>query len=456
MTASETSSPYTNRSWVPISPDLDHDDSLMLQFLTSVRIWGMAFYENSESGQQVSMQPSWPEQGEEMNFAFKLAIDTLSRGHGRLAGRVLRKAFLLVEEMLMLGGPALVWNMLEIMHYMLTHQQPDLFQRLLAHLLALIEGKMSSNHPLTVILRGLRALSINVWSASVESSLSPSSLHRRHTTNVFHHHANGVSSVLERAWMLNAELLFDHFDDRLFQLYLRVHWDSCSLQPPIAIKAATKLWLSRILLPQVRRVTVKPHLARATAELLAPEEDGKLQHLLAVPMNNKLPESYEGHRLTTIAALKAYAVSILSKDASSESDNETLLRILASLVTAKIMNEWPGADDLRNVQPSKTEFTVSRGKAGNLACAIKTLMYLQLEVGRTRLEAASDPIVQLRSIVALREYAAIDNDPRLLRDTWLLEDALLAAGEYQEADEVKARAHRLLEEFIQEIPVDCV
>jgi hypothetical protein len=149
----------------------------------------MAFF---ESQQQFPIGQLRPPETKELSFAFKLVIDLLDRGHGDLAGRMARKAFLLVEDMLTLEGPALVWNLLEMMHYMVTLRHAQLFHILLAHLIALADGQMTETHPLPAMLRGLREL------VGTMTTVDPWPL------------SSALSFLLERAWILNAEILFNH------------------------------------------------------------------------------------------------------------------------------------------------------------------------------------------------------------------------------------------------------
>lgn len=79
-------------------------------------------------------------------------------------------------------------------------------------------------------------------------------------------------------------------------------------------------------------------------------------------------------------------------------------------------------------------------------------MDLNAEYGR--LEAPLDIVKRMRSVIALREYANAETDPRLFREMWLLEDALVAAGDHQKAFVVRQTVYRRLEEYVQDIPVN--
>ena len=395
-----------------------------------------------------------------MNFTFKLVVDTLNRGHGNLAGRLARKAFLLVEEMLTLDVPALVWNMLEIMHYMVTSSQSQLFRLLLAHLMTLMDSRMPNTHPLPAMLRVLRTC---VPKPPDSVSTSPENLLTSSPpiTSLQGDDAAAAAEswvfpgaflfMVERAWMVNAQTLFDRFDDRLFHLYSNIHWDSCSLEPPRAIVDAARQWLGFLASRQISSDTAEAGQTTAFYPITDFEEDRTLQHLLATPTNTSPPKNYEALRMRSIGVLQDHAKSILSRSASFSGDTTVLLRILAGLVTAKVLGEWPATTDSLNSGGNVTA-RISRGQAANVACAVKTSMDLNAEYGG--LEPPLDTVGRMRSIVALREYANPETDPRVIREMWLLEDALVAAGEHQKAFDVKQTACRRLEEYIQDIPVN--
>lgn len=79
---------------------------------------------------------------------------------------------------------------------------------------------------------------------------------------------------------------------------------------------------------------------------------------------------------------------------------------------------------------------------------------MDLNAEYDRLEAPFDTVGRMRSVVALREYANAKTDPRLIREMWLLEDALVAAGEHRKAIDVRQTVYRRLEEYVQDIPVN--
>ena len=394
-----------------------------------------------------------------MNFTFKLVIDSLDRGHGSLAGRLARKAFLLVEEMLTLDVPALLWNMLEIMHYMVTTNHLQLFRLLLAHLMTLVDSRMPKAHPLPAMLRLLGACvpksSILVSTPRdtlLTSSPTISPLHRNEAAPAAGSwlFPGAFLFMVERAWTVNAEVLFYNFDDRLFQLYSHIHWDSCSLEPPTAITDAAKQWLGHMTSQQISSNTAKADQTTASYQIKPFDEDGVLQHLLETPANTSPPKNYEALQVSSIGVLQDHARSILSRNASFAGDTNVLLRILAGLVTAKVLGEWPATTDVLDAGISVTA-RISRGQAANVACAVRTSMDLHAEydgigdIGYT--------IGRMRTIVALREYASPETDPRVIQEMWRLEDALVAVGEHQKALDVKRTAYRRLEEYIQDIPV---
>ncbi|KAK5460831.1 hypothetical protein LTS15_002894 [Exophiala xenobiotica] len=464
-------------------PGLGQHDGLMLMFLTSVRVCSVAFFESVQSrgGFLVSPQQrpltdeQLPERTEKINFTFKLATDLLDRGHGRLAGRMVRKAFLLVEDMLTLEGPVLMWNLLEIMHHMVMLRHTQLFQMLLAHLLALIEGRIPNSHPVPIMLHGLRGLVTSLTRAvSIPRRSLPTSSSSTTTTSSSKYASidgrgtaittgpwllsRALSSLLERAWILNAEILFKHLNPRLLPLYCRLHLNACSIAPPATIISTANQWFSQIGAQQISRAgTEGLHTSTEDVSgITSVEEDRTLQGLLAPRLDASPPQDYETLRASSAAALWKHGNSVLAKGPGFHGDTTILMRILAGLLTDAILEEP------RTPNTSSVTTKVSRVQAGKVACAIRTLMDLSPEHSGDGdgdgdgdgPGSLSDAVERIRSVVALREYAHAETDPQVVREMWLLEDALVAAGEYGEAEEVGQDAFCRLEKYIQDIPVD--
>jgi hypothetical protein len=151
---------------------------------------------------------------------------------------------------------------------------------------------------------------------------------------------------------------------------------------------------------------------------------------------------------SSIATLRERRNLILGKGVDGICDTTTLLGILAGLVTAKILEERPLVMDCSSIARSEMKMMkVPRIHAVIVACAIRTLMDPNLDSG------ISNTVDRIRMVVALREYAQGEADPQVVREMWLLEDALITAGEYREAQEVKRESLRRLEKYVQNIPI---
>ncbi|KAF2790138.1 hypothetical protein K505DRAFT_377733 [Melanomma pulvis-pyrius CBS 109.77] len=422
--ASRKASPPRELGSMQAFPGLCHQDGLTLLFLTSVRTSSVAFFESVQcrdaflaSRQQLSTGQLRPSNTQEICSAFKLVTDLLDRGRGDLAGRMARKAFVLLEEMLMLEGPALVWNLLEMMHYMVKLRHAQLFHILLRHLIALAGSQMAETHPLPTMLRGLRGLVKTM--TSVDPGL----------------HSSALPSLLERAWTLNAEILFNHFHPRLYQLYLRILWDSCSIGPPAAIS------FSHMEAQQMLSAATVAYQGEGFLASTPVEEDKMIQRLLTPRVDTSPPQDYKMLRASSIAALREHGDSILNRGPSFNGDTTILLGMLAGLATSKVLEGSPAVVE-------------SRLDAKKGICAIKALVDLKSEHGGHKLGAYLDAVERIRAIVALRGYAEGETDPQVVREMWLLQDALVAAGENGEAQEVEQDAYRRIEKYIQDIPID--
>ncbi|KAM7187461.1 hypothetical protein V8F33_011201 [Rhypophila sp. PSN 637] len=204
------------------------ETDVKFMFLSSVRTWSDAFYEDPHK-HRAPVAPTI--EANEINFAFKMIIELLDRGYGELAGRVARKAFLLIEKILTVDGPALVWNLLDVMHNMVVshlsganpamqQQTTQLFQMLLAHLDALVVNrfKIPEAHPLPTLLRLLKRLATESKTTKDGATHYPINPH--------------TATLLEQAWGLNAKLIFDNFDPSLLHVYWYLSWDTCSISLP--------------------------------------------------------------------------------------------------------------------------------------------------------------------------------------------------------------------------------
>jgi hypothetical protein len=377
-----------------------------------------------------------------------------------MAGRMARKAFLLVEDMLTLEGPALVWNVLEMMHYMVKLRHARLFHILLAHLIALADHKFAKTHPLRAILRGLRGLV-----ASLTSTLSnpnspplppsplltslPSSSPRDDDVGLL---ARTLPSLLERAWSLNAEILFDHFDPRLLEFYCGIVWESCSIGPPAAIVGTTKHWFGQIEAQQLPSApNVINHLVEELLVSTFIEEEKMNLRLLAPRVSSSPLQNYEVLRTTSITALRERWDAILSNGSRFNGDTRVLLRMLAGLGAAKLFDKSPVVIERSHTANCVTP-KVPRLDAGNVACLVRALVDLDTEQKGGKTGLSLGIIESNRAIVALRAYAEGETYPQVVLDMWLLQDALVAAGEDEEAQETERDAYRRMERYIRDIP----
>ena len=432
-------------------PSLDDNDDSILTVLTSARTFSVQYYESVRS--RTGMLPTdhlCPAQPQEISFTFKLVIDLLDRGYGDLAGRMARKAFLLLDDVLKIEGPALLWNLLDLLNQVLAARQEQLFEMLLAHLIALVDGQISRTHPLLVLLRGLRRLVATLGTSTDTSDSSvmgtPSSL--LSTSNPGGEDPwRTISMILEQAWSLNAEILFKNFDGRLFHLYCRVHWDLCSFTPPVAIVDAARR-LAKI--NSIRQVCGNAKCIGNSESLFNPvaaQQEDKLHSMFVAGTEPTLPQWYDVLQKRSTAALKSYGNSTLS---SGTADRNVLLRTLAALVPSEIFEESPHMGKRSSESTNTT--TVSHSAVSHLAFTLRTLNDLVPEEAGDTLGIHLTAVERARAIVVLLEYARGENSPQVVQEMWLLADAFLVEGRYSEAMETRNSAIRRLEIYVQDIP----
>lgn len=458
---------------------LNHDDGLTLMFLNSVRTWNEVFLESVQSNKWscAPKEQRGPTHGLQQrfartkgaNFAFKLVADLLDRGRGNLAGRVARRAFLLAEDMLTLEGPVLVWNLLEIMHSMvvtLCHGQ--LFQTLLAHLIAMADGRMAQTHPLPAMLRGLRGLaqSLNgsiapttrTSSTSIPSSSSSCSPYAGSDGKIVTPDSwvisRGLPSLIERAWRLNAEIIFDHFDPRLLPVYFDMQWESVSIEPSPVLLGAVDGWVAAIEAFQRTNAATESY---AEAEDTFPptliEENTMRRCLLGPRIDASPPRDFETLRTSSVAALRKHGDVVLAQ--KDVTNNKTTLAMVAALVKDRVLEGRADVTERVSTVDSNAGLTtrISRYQAGNLACVIRALVDLDGDHSGGELGPTLDAVEKMRIIVALRAYALGETHPQVIGELWLLEGSLVTAGRFAEARTVARDAYCRLEKYTQDIPV---
>ncbi|RVX68497.1 hypothetical protein B0A52_07921 [Exophiala mesophila] len=449
------------RSPSPANLSLGIDDSLMLLLLSNIRACNSAFFETIQPPVCCLAVPSPIDRellnhATDVNLVFKLVTDLLDRGHGETAGRMARKAFLLLEEMLALDVPALLWNLLEIMHHMVSVQHAHLFQMVLAHVIALENGRNSKARPLTLILQGLRDFTLHLTKAtstqgdssppSPSSSSSTSGSSDSAASNGRWHPSGRIAFLLERAWSLNTEMVFHHFNPCLFSIYSRLHWDSCSINPPFAIFGVKDQWLREIKQHEISSSCEQNFCMKLYAKM-NPIDDDKmsLQSSSLKTESVQLGDDIKSLRDSSFAELMQYGDSILGEGASYDGNTATLLPLLVGLLKYTMLEEQ-----------QKAATAVASDQFDLAACSIRTVMNLSLEQRGDAYWSYPDTISQIRSIITLRELAGGKLRPNVLREMWALERALKEAGRFEEAQAIKKSAIARAEEYIQDIPAGSV
>jgi hypothetical protein len=164
------------------------------------------------------------------------------------------------------------------------------------------------------------------------------------------------------------------------------------------------------------------------------------------------PRDYEMLRANCITVLGKQWNEMFNERASFNGDTTVMLRILAGLGTSKFLDESPAVTKRSNVATSITT-KVPRFDAGNVACMIRAVVDLSNDQSGGDVGVFVNAVERIRAIVALCEYAEGETYPQVVRDMWLLQDALVAVGEHEEAKEVERDAFRRIERYIHDIPV---
>jgi hypothetical protein len=339
----------------------------------------------------------------------------LRDGQGVLAGRLARKAFVQVEDMMLIEGPSFIWNLLDIMHAILAMGQGKLFHMLLVHLAGLASTHHScKNHPAALILGSLMQLARH-WSAEMGAGSLAS-----------------MRETVQRGWLINAGIVLDNFDARLLLLYYRLMWGSTPSALPEGKLRAVDLWFP-LLDDKV------PVIAAALQDAINSAVEGSSDQAESDDTHNEPPE-YERIRDSTAAALRArYMADGVSANMK--------VRTVQGLIKSRI------AEGKDGMTIGKTKVRASshalRLFARVLAFSTKVLVEVDVETGGD-MDVA---IERLRGVVALREYGQDACNPIVIHDLGSLEALLRKKGFEEEADDLRQEALRRLESYVEDIPV---
>lgn len=406
----------------PRTPAITAVDACTMTLLAGINLWTSSFFQSADFKQCLASNGVW-RQGpthtssgkpapkydpERASYAFRLVARLLKDGQGVLAGRLARKAFVQVEEMMLIEGPSFIWNLLDIMHAVLVMEQGKLFHMLLVHLVGLANTRrVCRNHPAALILGSLMQLARH-WSAETgEGSLA-------------------LRSTVERGWLLNASIVLDNFDARLLLLYHRLMWDSTPAALPEGKLRALDRWF--------------PLLDDEVPVIAAALQDANpcMDPAVAPPGQEEAdaynePPEYERIRDSTAAALRARYI------ADGVSPNMKV-HIIQGLIKSRVAegrdSRIPGSSHARRLFASV------------LAFSTKVLVDVDVETGGD-MDVA---IERLRGVVALREYGQDSRNPIVIYDLGLLEALLRKTGFEEEANGLRQEALRRLESYVEDIP----
>ncbi|KAK3292264.1 uncharacterized protein B0H64DRAFT_225362 [Chaetomium fimeti] len=425
--------PATELTSPPGTPAITTVDACTMTLLAGINLWTSTFFQSADFKQCLASDGVWrqgpiyppPNSGrpaiqyepERASYALRLVARLLRDGQGVLAGRLARKAFVQVEDMMLIEGPSFIWNLLDIMHAILVMGQGKLFHMLLVHLVGLASTHHAcKNHPAALILGSLMQLARH-WSAETGAASLVA-----------------LREIVQRGWLLNAGIVLDNFDARLLLLYYRLMWDPTPCALPEGKLRAVDQWFPLL--------ADKVPVVAAALQDANPCMDSSVEPAGQAESDtyNEPPE-YDRIRDSTAAALRArYMADGLNPNMK--------VRIIQGLVKSRI------AEGIDGMTIGKTKVRASshalRLFAKVLAFSTKVLVEVDVEMGGD-IDIA---IERLRGVVALREYGQDARNPIVIHDLTLLEALLLKKGSEQEANDLRQEALRRLESYVEDIPVD--
>lgn len=444
----------------PLSPSLNlaHQDSLVLALFLHVRTWNSSFYEHRQGGTPENEDlsppaaPAWltAQKARNLVITFELVSDSLKRGHGDLAGRIARKAFLLAESILETDPPALLWNLLGVMHRMLTSGHLRLLWMLVTHMTGLVQGKYASSHPLSVTLRHLRgfvASSMNESACPAVPSVetSTSSPESPGATPDCH-----VLGIVEKAWLLNSVMLFDHLDIGLRELYEHIKLDLCPVPPPGISPELLKRWTTQ--LKEFRPLEYAPNAASPFKDTPSSVDALEALMLPAAAAKDGRPDPYNLVQTQIGTVLRHVEDQILDGRSRFIGHAKLAIVVVAGLMMGQKLRETQFLiADLGEGSPAfDKEY---KHYALKTACIIRMILDSQASLAEAGCYVGWDTIVMNKCIVALYNYADASLDPQALRELSALEDALIDANQMDGARQVGLNRLQRLRQYVAEIPV---
>lgn len=425
-----------------MEPAYHRADARNLLFLNSIKAWSSAFFETAlHDSPRTDLDFLVPPRGtgeqpfdlEQLSFSFRLVAELLRRGHGVPAGRLARKSFLQVENILDLEGPLVTWDLLEILHNIAFLGQTRLFEILVRHISNLAGGRFPITHPLVQMLVSLRD--------SMRRSPEDSFL--------------AVTALIERGWLLNAGFVFSNVHSRFQLMYHRLIWDLKRLRLPPEVPRQMSDWYG------VLRAE-NPQAVQAAADF--EEMDGRhLERIMYASMafptklgyaqRSRPPANYHALRLDSVADLRRQSEMELV-------DQNMRLRVLIGLMKSGMPNNPPrpipaaredGDGDDMTLLSSKWSLgyeKVPRFHVRVVAFMAKIALDADVYLGVDEEVTAE----KLRGIIGLREYGQGATDPQVVYEFWQLRDVLMRAGRLGEADAAAREASKRLDTYLEDIP----
>ncbi|KAH8170199.1 clr5 domain-containing protein [Sarocladium implicatum] len=440
---------------------LAHQDKLVLALILHVRTWNSSFYEHRKGytadNNEYPSPPSPPawltaQNARNLVITFELVSDLLKRGHGDLAGRMARKAFLLAESILETDPPALLWNLLGVMHRMLTSRHLRLLWMLLTHMTALVQRRYTRPHPLSFTLRHLRDFVGSFMNGSClavsSGETSPSAPDTPGVTTPDCH----VLEILEKVWLLNSKMLFDHLDIGLTELYEHIKIDVCPVTPPAVAPDILKRWT--IQLKESR--ALEHGLDAASPFQDTPSSISTLEALLLPPAAAEvpLPDQYSLVQRQIGTILRHVEDEILDGTSKFIRHAKLAIIVVAGLMVGQKLRETqPLIADLGGEGSSPSSDTESKHHALKTACIIRIILDSQASLAEVGCYIGWDTIAMNKCIVALYDYADADLDPQALQELMVLENALIEANQMDGARQVEMNRLQRLRQYVAEIPV---
>ncbi|KAG6002401.1 hypothetical protein E4U43_001121 [Claviceps pusilla] len=362
--------------------------------LDNVRCWSLCKLETTDVVADPMVEylanPGQPpiQDSRTMYRTFELVFDLWHYGRGQLAGMAARRAFFILEFVLMEDHPDLIWHILDTIYDMVDRGHIQLLGMFLRHAGVLATARLAREHPLVAILQELIKCDYQTPQG------------RQY-----------VCHLLRSAWLRNVDILSDQVGSlapKHLWLYEQLIWDGrtglrkgCQLARKRETMTAALSNMHRVLQHQERRRRRRRRQQQDKEEEEEEEEQGVGDSTSAVSGVDQLRTmalmlEYTQMDLVNRDEAEHLALDLLQRTrrGANESRSDARFHAYACKMLARLQEhrqDWAHAED--NLKQAVEKREAAHGTGSDLR-VIRDMWVLAGHYRRVGRDAAADQVVQ--------------------------------------------------------------